>query len=117
MEFEVRDKVFLKMSSMKGVMWFGKKRKLSPQYVGPYAILRRVGNVAYELEFPPSLSSIHPVFHVSKLRKFIGNHSSVVPLEVVGISDSLSYEIVSIEILDRQVHRLQTKDVALVKVL
>ena len=49
LEFQVDDWVFLKVSPMKGVMRFGKKGKLSPRYVGPYKILKRVGKVAYEL--------------------------------------------------------------------
>ena len=73
LEFEFGDKVFLKLSPMKGVMWFGKKMKLSPQYVGSYKILRKLGNVAYELELPSSLSSVHLVFYVSMLKKCIGD--------------------------------------------
>ncbi len=67
--------MFLKISPMKGVMRFGKKGKLSPLYIGPYQIMRRIGGVAYELEFPASLGSIHPVFHISMLKKCIGVHS------------------------------------------
>ena len=80
-------------------------------------MLKRVGNVAYELEFPYSLSSIHPIFHIFMVRKCVGDPSTVVSLEEIYILDSLSYEEVSIEILDRQVHRLRTKDMDLVKVL
>ena len=79
--------------------------------------LRRVGNVAYKLDFPSSLSLVHPVFHVSILKKCLGVPSSVIPLEGLDILDSMSYEEVPIEILDRQVHRLWTKDVALIKIL
>ncbi|WMV32362.1 hypothetical protein MTR67_025747 [Solanum verrucosum] len=76
---------------MKGVMRFSKKGKLSPQYIGPYRITKRIGNVAYELELPQELAVVHPVFHISMLKKCID--------------------------LDRQVRRLRTKDVASVKVL
>ena len=62
LEFQVDDWVFVKVSPMKGVMRFGKKGKLSPRYVGPYKILKRVGKVAYELELPAELAAIHPVF-------------------------------------------------------
>ncbi|PHT61023.1 60S ribosomal protein L23 [Capsicum annuum] len=92
---------------MKGVMRFGKKRKLNPHYVGPYQILWRVGNVAYELDLPMSLASIHPIFHVSMLKKCVGNLSFIVPVEDVGVTDSLSYEKVLIKILDKQVPRLK----------
>ena len=81
--FCVDDWVFLKVSPMKGVMRFGKKGKLSPRFIGPYRILRRVGRVAYELELPSGLKSVHPVFHVSMLRKCVGDPSRVVPVEDV----------------------------------
>lgn len=92
LEFEVRDKVFLKMSPIKGVMKYRKKGKLHPRYIGPYVALIRVPNVGYELEFPSSLSFIHLIFHVSMLRKYICHPSLVVPLERVGILDFLPYE-------------------------
>ena len=85
---------------MKEVIWFGKKGKLIPRYIFPYVILGRVENVAYELDLPSSLSSIHSSFHVSMLRKCISDPSSVVPLEGYGILDSLSYEEIPVEILD-----------------
>ena len=61
-EFEKGDKVYLKISPMKGVVKFCKKGKLSPRYVGPYEILQRVGKVAYELKLPSKLTSDHPYF-------------------------------------------------------
>ena len=65
LEFQVDDWVFLQVSPMKGVMRFGKKGKLSPRYVGPYKILKRVGKVPFELELPAELATVHPVFHIS----------------------------------------------------
>ncbi|WMV37161.1 hypothetical protein MTR67_030546 [Solanum verrucosum] len=81
-------------------MRFGKKGKLSPRYVGPYRILKRIGNVAYDLELPAELAAIHPVFHISLLNKFVGDLTSIVPLESVDVMDSLTYEEVPVEILD-----------------
>ena len=66
-EFDVHDWVYLKISPMKGVMRFDKKGKLSPRYIGPYGIVKRVGNVAYELELPQDLAVVHPVFDISML--------------------------------------------------
>ncbi|WMV51088.1 hypothetical protein MTR67_044473 [Solanum verrucosum] len=117
LEFEVDDWVYLKVSPMKGVMRFGKKGKLSPRYIGPYRIVQRVGSVAYELELPQELAAVHPVFHISMLKKCIGDPSLILPTESVKIKDNLSYEEVPVQILDRQVRRLRTKDVASVKVL
>ncbi|WMV50527.1 hypothetical protein MTR67_043912 [Solanum verrucosum] len=105
------------MSPIKGVVIFGEKGKLSPRYVSPYRILKRIGKVAYELELPADLAAVYPVFHISLLKKCVGDPASVVPLKIVVIKDSLSYEDVPIEILDRQVRRLRNKEVASIKVL
>ena len=117
LEFSIGDWVFLKVSPIKGVMRFGKKEKLSPRYIGPYKIIRRVGQVAYELELPQELSAVHPVFHVSMLRKCIGDPSHITPIEDVQVTGDLTYEEVPIAILDRQVKKLRNKEVASVKVL
>ena len=77
MSFSTRDLVFLKVSPMKAVMRFGKKGKLTPRYIEPFEIRSKVGEVAYRLVLPPELSWIHPVFHVSMLRKYISDSSHV----------------------------------------
>ncbi|XP_070010876.1 uncharacterized protein [Nicotiana sylvestris] len=116
-KFEVGDWAFLRISLMKGVVHFEKKGKLSPRYIGPYKILQRIGQVAYELELSSELEFVYPVFHVSMSRKCIGDPSRVVPIKDVQVTEVLSYEEVPVAILDRQVHRLRTRDVASVKVL
>ncbi|XP_070028963.1 uncharacterized protein [Nicotiana sylvestris] len=116
-EFQVDDWVFQKVSPMKGIMRFGKRGKLSLRYIGPYRIIRKVGQVAYELDLPSDLESVHLVFHVSMLRKCIGDPSRVVSVGDIHVTEQLSYEETPIVILDRQVRRLRTKDVASVKVL
>ncbi|WMV41096.1 hypothetical protein MTR67_034481 [Solanum verrucosum] len=100
-----------KVSLIRGVMRFGKKGKLNPQYVSPYQILRRVGKVAYELELPNELASMHPVFHVSMLKKCVGDPTSIISLEGLGIKENPSSEEVQVEILDRQVKRLRNKEI------
>ncbi|WMV58204.1 hypothetical protein MTR67_051589 [Solanum verrucosum] len=102
---------------MKGVMRFGRKGKLSPRYIGPYRISKRIDNVAYELELPQELVTVHPVFHISMLKKCMGDPSLIIPTEDIGIKDSLSYEEILLQILDRQVRKLRTQEVASVKVL
>ncbi|WMV25943.1 hypothetical protein MTR67_019328 [Solanum verrucosum] len=102
---------------MKGVMRFGKKGKLISRYIGPYRISKRVGNVAYELELPQKLVAVHPVSHISMLKKCMGDPSLIIPTEDIRIKDSLSYEEIPVQILDRQVQKLRTKEVSPVKVL
>ena len=85
--------------------------------IGPYQIVRRIGKVAYELDQPSDFEAVHPVFHVSMLRKCICDPSRVFPVDDVQVIEELSYEEKPVAILDRQVRRLRTKDVASVKVL
>ena len=88
---------------MKGVIRFGKKGKLSPRYIGPYEISKRIDDVACKLELPQDLATVHPVFHISMLKKRFGDPSFVLPTENVWINDSLSYEEILDQILDHQV--------------
>ncbi|XP_069144351.1 uncharacterized protein [Solanum lycopersicum] len=104
--------VYLKISPMKGVMRFGRKGKLSSRHVGPYVIVQRVGEVEYEFALLVDLASVHPVFHVSMLKKCLGDPTSIIPVEGLGVDEYLSYEEVPIEILDRQVKRLRNKEIA-----
>ena len=116
LDLMVGDKVWLKVSPMKGVMRFGKKGKLSPRFIGPFEILRRVGEVAYELALPPRLAAVHPVFHVSMLRRYIPDESHVISYDSVELSSDLSYEEEPVAILNREVRRLRSKEIPSVKV-
>ncbi|XP_070003038.1 uncharacterized protein [Nicotiana sylvestris] len=101
---------------MKGVMRFGKKGKLSLRFIGPFEVLRRIGEVAYELALPPSLAGVHPVFHVSMLQKYHGDLSHVLDISSVQLDKDLSYVEEPVAILDRQVRKLRSKNIAPVKV-
>ena len=72
------DHVFLKVIPKRGVVKFGKRGKLLSRYIRPFEILERVGTVAYQLELPPSLSSVHEVFHLSMLWKYTPDPAHVV---------------------------------------
>ena len=74
----MRDHVFLKVMSKRGVVRFDKRGKLSLIFIGPFDVLERVGTVAYWLALPPNLSSVHAVFHVSVLRKYTPDPTCVV---------------------------------------
>lgn len=90
-------------------MRFGKKGKLSPRYIGPYKIIQRFGQVAYELDLPQELSMVHLVFHVSMLRKCIGDLSHITSTKDVQVMEELTYEEVPTAILYRQVKKLRNK--------
>ncbi|XP_070020506.1 uncharacterized protein [Nicotiana sylvestris] len=115
--FTIGDKVFLRVSPMKGVMRFGKRGKLSPRFIGPYEILDRVGAVAYRLALPPELSFIHLVFHVSMLRKCISDSSQVLEAPAIPLDEKLSYEEEPTAVVDRKVRKLRSKEIEFVKVL
>ena len=98
-------------------MRFDKMGKLAPGYIGPFKIRSRVGGVAYRLVLSPELSRIHPVFHVSMLKKYIADLSHVLQPQAVELSEDLSYKEFPVEIVDRQIRQLRTKEIPMVKVL
>ncbi|XP_057985315.1 uncharacterized protein LOC131170274, partial [Hevea brasiliensis] len=116
-EFMIGDHVFLRVSPMKGIMRFGKKGKLSPRFVGPFEILERIGAVAYRLALSPGFAHVHPVFHISMLRKYVPDPSHILQPQTMQIRNDMSYEEQPVKILDRQIRKLQSKEVALIKVL
>ncbi|KAL0561659.1 hypothetical protein IC582_002099 [Cucumis melo] len=117
LEFDVGDKVFLKVAPMKGVLRFERRGKLSPRFVGPFEILERIGPVAYNLALPPPLSIVHDAFHVSMLRKYVSDPSHVVDYEPLEIDENLSYKEQPVKVLAREVKMLRNRAIPLVKVL
>ena len=73
-------------------MCFGKRRKLSPRYIGPFEIVERIGPVACRLDFSEELFRVHNVFHISMLRKYISDPSHVLETPEIELRDDLSYE-------------------------
>ncbi|GJR86816.1 putative reverse transcriptase domain-containing protein [Tanacetum coccineum] len=116
MEFQVGDRVMLKVSLWKGVVRFGKRGKLNPRYVGPFKVLKKVGSVAYKLELPQELSRVHNTFHVSNLKKCYSDEPLVVPLEGLHIDDKLQFIEEPVEILEREIKRLKRSRIPLFKV-
>ncbi|KAD2803907.1 hypothetical protein E3N88_37284 [Mikania micrantha] len=116
LEFEVNDKVMLKVSPWKGAIRFGKRGKLSPCYIGPFEITERIGQVAYTLELPSELSGIHNVFHVSNLKKCLADEALRTPLEEIQVDDRLNFKKEPIGIMERQVKKLRRKMIPIVKV-
>ena len=111
------DHVFIRVSPLKGVFRFGKKGKLAPRYIGPYEVLKKIGAVAYELALPPDFPPVHPMFHVSMLRKYVKDPSHVLKHQAVPLSSDLTFEARPVQVLDRKVRRLRNKEVASIKVV
>ncbi|GJT37867.1 hypothetical protein Tco_0937732 [Tanacetum coccineum] len=91
MEFQVGDKVMLKVLPWKGVVRFGKRGKLNPRYVGPFKVLEKVGEVTYKLERPEELSRVHNTFHVSNLKKCHADEPLAVPLDGLHVDEKLHF--------------------------
>ncbi|GJZ08687.1 putative reverse transcriptase domain-containing protein [Tanacetum coccineum] len=116
LEFQVGDRVMLKVSPRKGVIRFGKRGKLNPWYIGPFKILKRVGPVAYKLKLPDELSNVHNTFHISNLKKCLSNESLVIPMKELRLNDKLNFEEESMEIMDREVKQLKQSRIPIIKV-
>lgn len=117
LEFEVDNHVFLRITPITGVGRALKSRKLTPHFIGPYHISKKVGDVAYQIMLLPSLANLHDVFHVSQLRRYIVDPSHVIQLDDVEVRDNLIIETLPMQIEDREVKQLRGKEIALVKVV
>ena len=106
----------MKVSPITSVGRALKSKKLTPKFLGPYQILKKIGPVAYQIALPPNLSNLHLVFHVSQLRQYNPDPSHVVESDRVQLRDNLTYEAQPLRISDQRLKQLRGKEIALVKV-
>ncbi|GJS73645.1 putative reverse transcriptase domain-containing protein [Tanacetum coccineum] len=116
LEFQVGDRVMLKVSPRKGVIRFRKQGKLNPRYIGPFKILKRIGPVAYKLELLEELSNVHSTFHISNLKKCLSDESLVIIIKELRLDDKLNFVEEPVEIMDREVKQLKQSRIPIVKV-
>ncbi|XP_019056643.1 PREDICTED: uncharacterized protein LOC109116163 [Tarenaya hassleriana] len=102
---------------MRGHARFGQGGKLKPRYIGPYPVIGKVGTVAYRLGLPSELGNIHDVFHVSTLRRYVADPSHVLQPQELEFTNATHFRDEPLQIMDRKVKKLRTKEVPLVKVL
>ncbi|GKB49759.1 putative reverse transcriptase domain-containing protein [Tanacetum coccineum] len=116
LEVQIGDKVMLKVSPWKGVIRFGKQRKLNPRYIGPFKIIAKVGTAAYRLKLPEQLSRVHSTFHVLNFKKCLVDDPLTIPLDEIQIDDKLYFIEEPVEIMDRKVKHLKQSHILIVKV-
>ncbi|GJZ21582.1 putative reverse transcriptase domain-containing protein [Tanacetum coccineum] len=101
LEFSVGEYVLLKVSPWKGVVRFGKKRKLAPRFVGPFEVIERIGPVDYRLDLPKELNGVHDTFHLSNLKNCLADPTLRVPLDEIRVYAKLNFVEEPVEILER----------------
>nr|GEZ50197.1 putative reverse transcriptase domain-containing protein [Tanacetum cinerariifolium] len=116
LDFQVGDRVMLKVSPWKGVIHFGKRGKLNPRYIGPFKVLAKVGTVAYRLELLQQLRRVHNTFHVSNLKKCLSNEPLTIPLDETYIDDKLHLVEKPVAIMDHEFKRLKQSRIPIIKV-
>ncbi|GKB89368.1 hypothetical protein Tco_0961640, partial [Tanacetum coccineum] len=116
LEFSVGDYVLLKVSPWKGVVYFGKKRKLAPRFVGPFEIVEKVGLVAYQLDLPKEFNGVHDTFHVLNLKKCLADPTLQVPLDEIQVDAKFNFMEEPMEILEMEFKKLKQSKIAIVKV-
>ena len=102
-EYEVGDKIFLKVSLWKKILRFGRKGKLSPRFIGPFKILERVGPMAYRLALPMELAKLHDVFHVSILWRYRSDTWHILPVQDIQVKEDFTFDEEPKAILDREI--------------
>nr|GEW09552.1 putative reverse transcriptase domain-containing protein [Tanacetum cinerariifolium] len=117
LEFQVGDKVMLKVSPWKRVILFRKRRKLNPRYIRPFKILAKVETVAYRLELPEQLSRVHSKFYVSNLKKCPSDKTLAISLDEIQVDNKLHFIEEPVKIMGREVKCLKQNHISIIKVL
>ena len=117
LEFKVGEHSFLKVMPKRGLVRFGKRGKLSPMFIGPFKILKRVGTVAYRLALLASMLGVHEVFHVSMLRTYTQDPAHVVDWGEIEVDTDGTFEERPMCIMDSRDQVLRRKTVRLVRVI
>ncbi|KAL1224845.1 RNA-directed DNA polymerase-like protein [Cardamine amara subsp. amara] len=117
LEFEVRDRVYLKMALLRGPNRSITATKLSPRYMGPFRIVERVGPVAYQLELPEIMHAFHKVFHVSMLKKCFHRGDEVVAEIPSDLQPNLTVKARPLRVVERRVKELRRKKIPMMRVL
>jgi hypothetical protein len=116
LNFEVGDLVCLKLSPMRGLRCFKVRGKLAPRFIGPFKILEKRGEVAYQLELLPQLFGVHDVFHISQLKKSLRVPEEQIPMEDSDAKEDVSYQEYPIKILDTSERVMRNKKINMCKV-
>nr|GEZ19964.1 putative reverse transcriptase domain-containing protein [Tanacetum cinerariifolium] len=116
LEFQVGNRVMLKVSPWKGVVHFGKRGKLISRYIRPFKVLAKVGTVSYRLELPEQLSRVHSTFHVSNLKKCLSDEPLAISLDEMHIDVKLRFVEEPVEVMDHKVKRLKQSRIPIIKV-
>ena len=116
LEFKEGDHVYLKVSPIRGMRRFKVKGKLSPCFIGPFKILKRVGEVAYQVELPDHLADVHYVFHVYELKKCLRVPEEQLPMEDLSVQDDLTYTEYPIKIINTLTRVTRNKVIKMCKV-
>nr|GEU78844.1 hypothetical protein [Tanacetum cinerariifolium] len=114
---QIKQRIQAARDRQKRVVRFSKRGKLNPRYIGPFKVLAKVGTIAYRLELPEQSSRVYSTFHVSNIKKSLSDEPLAISLDEIYIDEKLRFIEEPLEILDREVKRLNQSLIPIIKVL
>jgi hypothetical protein len=108
--------VYLRVSPTRGIQRFGVKGKLAPRYIAPFEILEICGPVAYRLQLPSQLTTIHNIFHVSQLRKYLKVPTKITDSQAIEIQSDLTYTEHPLRVLDTKERSTRRETIRIFKI-